>query len=81
MVEHIALGVLCGTVGFILGRLILGVLKMVEVRQATNKVRELAEEGIISWRDLAEMALSWMSEDDVAEMARANDILYDEEDY
>lgn len=54
---------------------------MVEVRQATNKVRELAEEGMISWRDLAEMALSWMSEDDVAEMARANDLLYDEEDY
>lgn len=54
---------------------------MVEVRQATNTVRELAEEGMISWRDLAEMALSWMSEDDVAEMARANDILYDEEDY
>ena len=54
---------------------------MVEVRQATNKVREHAEEGLISWRDLAEMALSWMSEDDVAEMARANDILYDEEDY
>lgn len=54
---------------------------MVEVRQVTNKVRELAEEGMISWRDLAEMALSWMSEDDVAEMARANDILYDEEDY
>ena len=54
---------------------------MVEVRQATNKVRELAEDGMISWRGLAEMALSWMSEDDVAEMARANDILYDEEDY
>ena len=54
---------------------------MVEVRQATNKVHELAEDGMISWRDLAEMVLSWMSEDEVAEMARANDILYDEEDY
>lgn len=53
---------------------------MVEVRQATNKVCELAEEGMISWRDLAEMALSWMSEDDVADMARANDLLLDEED-
>jgi hypothetical protein len=54
---------------------------MVDVRKNTNKVREMAEEGMISWRDLAEMALSWMSEDDVTEMARANDILYDEEDY
>lgn len=54
---------------------------MVEVRQTTNKVRELAEEGMISWRDLAEMALSWMSEDDVADMARANDLLLGEEDY
>ena len=54
---------------------------MAEVRQVTNKVRELAEDGMISWRELAEMALSWMSEDEVAEMARANDILYDEEDY
>lgn len=54
---------------------------MVEVRQATNKVRELAEEGRISWRDLAEMTLSWMSEDDVADMARANDLLIGDEDY
>jgi hypothetical protein len=51
-----------------------------EVRKETNKVLGLAEEGMISWRNLAEMALSWMSEDDVAEMAKANDILYDEED-
>lgn len=54
---------------------------MVEVRQITNKVRELAEEGMISWHDLAEMALSWMSEDDVADMARANDLIIGEEDY
>lgn len=52
---------------------------MVEVRQATNKARELAEAGMISWRDLAEMALSWMSEDDVAEMLRANDIFEEDE--
>jgi hypothetical protein len=51
-----------------------------EVRKETNKVLGLAEEGMISWRNLAEMALSWMSEDDVAEMAKANDILYGEED-
>ncbi len=51
-----------------------------EVRKETNKVLGLAEEGMISWRDLAEMALSWMSEDDVADMCRANAIFDDEED-
>ena len=50
------------------------------VRKTTNKVLEMAEEGMISWKSLAEMALSWMSEDDVAEMSRANDLLEDEED-
>jgi hypothetical protein len=50
------------------------------VRKTTNKILEMAGEGMISYKSLAEMALSWMSEDDVAEMARANDLLEDEED-
>ena len=52
---------------------------MIDVRKSTNKALELALEGMISWRSLAEMALSWMSEDDVAEMLNANDLLNDEE--
>lgn len=44
----------------------------VEPREITNRVIEMAEDGVISWRDLAEMALKWMSEEDVAEMAKAN---------
>lgn len=47
---------------------------MIDVRKSTNKVCELAEEGMISWRDLAMMALKWMSEDDVAAMCRANEV-------
>ena len=50
------------------------------VRKATCKALELADEGLISYRTLAEMALKWMSEDDVAEMLKANELDIDEED-
>ena len=49
------------------------------MRDATNKLIEMMDEGLISPQAVAEMALSYMSEDDVADMMRANDIL-DEED-
>ena len=49
------------------------------MRQATNKLLEMMDEGLISATAVAEMALSYMSEDDVADMMRANDIL-DQED-
>lgn len=50
------------------------------VRNTTNKVLNLADEGLISYRTLAEMALKWMSEDDVAEMAKANELILNDED-
>jgi hypothetical protein len=40
----------------------------------------MMDEGLISAQAIAEMALAYMSEDDVADMMRANDILEDEED-
>ena len=43
-------------------------------RRITCKVLEMADDGLISWRALAEMALKWMSEDDVKEMCKANEI-------
>ena len=49
------------------------------MRDATNKLIEMMDEGLISAQAVAEMALAYMSEDDVADMMRANDIL-DEED-
>lgn len=49
------------------------------VRQTTSKVLEMADEGLISYKSLAEMALKWMSEDDVAEMLRANEINLEDE--
>lgn len=42
-------------------------------RRATLRALALAEEGVISWQDLAEMAVRFMAEDDVAEMLDANE--------
>ncbi len=49
------------------------------MRKQTTKLLEMMDEGLISAEAVAEMALAYMSEDDVADMMRANDIL-DEED-
>jgi hypothetical protein len=40
----------------------------------------MMDEGLISAQAVAEMALSYMSEDDVADMMRSNDILEEDED-
>jgi hypothetical protein len=50
-----------------------------EIRKTTNKVLEIADEGLISYRDLAVMALKWMSEDEVSDMCRANEIFFEED--
>ena len=47
------------------------------MRDATNKLLEMMDEGLISAQAIAEMALAYMSEDEVADMMRANDILED----
>ena len=49
------------------------------MREATTRLLDMMDEGLISAQAVAEMALAYMSEDDVADMMRANDIL-DEED-
>ena len=49
------------------------------MRTQTTKLLEMMDEGLISAQAVAEMALAYMSEDDVADMMRSNDIL-DEED-
>lgn len=49
------------------------------VRQATNKLLEMIEEGILD-RDLVIMAcVKYMSEDDVADMCHANEFFADDE--
>ena len=49
------------------------------MRDYTVKLLEMMDEGMITAESVAEMCLAYMSEDDVKDMCRANDIL-DEED-
>jgi hypothetical protein len=53
--------------------------KGADMRKYTIKLMEMMDEGLITAETVAEMALAYMSEDDVKDMCRANDIL-DEED-
>ena len=50
------------------------------MRRQTNRLWVMMDNGEIDARAVAEMALSYMSEDDVADMMRANDILDEDED-
>ena len=50
------------------------------MRTQTTRLLEMMDDGVISAQAIAEMALSYMSEDDVADMMRANDILEEDED-
>lgn len=50
------------------------------MRTQTTRLLEMMDEGLISARAVAEMALAYMSEDDVADMMQSNDILDEEDD-
>ena len=50
------------------------------MRTQTNRLWEMMDNGEIDARAVAEMALSYMSEDDVADMMLANDLVEDEEE-
>jgi len=49
-------------------------------REATRRLLAMMDEGLISAEAVAEMALAYMSEDDVKDMCLANDLLIDEDD-
>ena len=51
------------------------------MRTQTNKLIDMMDEGLISAQAVADMALAYMSEDDVADMMRSNDILDEEDEY
>ena len=53
---------------------------MGNVRKATNKLIEMAENCIISWETIARAALQYMSEDEVADMAQCNEFIEDEDE-
>lgn len=54
-----------------------------DVREITNKIHEAMDEGMMDARAVADAALSYLSEDQVSDMARANDwmFFFDDEDY
>lgn len=50
------------------------------MREATNKILELVEEGILDKDEVIMACLKYMSEDDVADMAHVNEFFYEEDD-
>ena len=54
--------------------------KILHVREATEKLIDLAEDGVLSWEAIARAALDYMSEDEVADMAQCNELIEDEEE-
>ena len=49
--------------------------KILHVREATEKLIDLAEEGVLSWEAFARAALDYLSEDEVAVMAQCNEFI------
>jgi len=49
-------------------------------RETTNKILEMIDESILNPRDVVLMCLKWMSEDEVTEMAKANELFEEVED-
>ena len=50
------------------------------MRTQTTRLLEMMDEGLVTAQAVAEMALAYMSEDDVADMMRSNDILDEDEE-
>ena len=50
------------------------------MRETTIKLLELADEGVISWETIARSCLCYLSEDEVEDMARVNELLLEEEE-
>lgn len=48
-------------------------------RKYTNKLLERLEDGELDWETVCRECLSYMSEDDVADMGERADFFYDEE--
>ena len=49
-------------------------------RKASNKFIEMVEEGLIDPVEAVRMCVKWMSEDDVAEMMKANELEEEDEE-
>ena len=49
-------------------------------RPVTSELLDLAEQGVIDWESLARDALGWMSEAEVAEFAKRNDYITEQDE-
>jgi hypothetical protein len=49
-------------------------------RPVTSELIDMAEQGVLDWEQLARDALGWMSEADVADFARSNDLIQVEDE-
>jgi len=50
------------------------------IRQQTNYLLELIDSGLLDARDVVTMAVKYMSEDEVADMMRINDVLVEDDE-
>ena len=48
-------------------------------RPVTSELLDLAEQGVLTWEQLARDALGWMSEAEVQRFAQSNDYLQEQE--
>jgi hypothetical protein len=53
---------------------------MSDVRQATDKILEMVEQGILDRDTVIMSCLKYMSEDDVADMAHSNEFFINDEE-
>jgi|TARA_R110000744_G_scaffold52886_8_gene113179 hypothetical protein len=51
-----------------------------EAREKTNKLLEMIEHGLLKADHVVHCCLSYMSEDDVADMAHCNELIMEEDD-
>jgi len=54
---------------------------MADVRQATDRILEMVDEGVLDKDTVIMACLKYMSEDDVADMAHSNEFFINEEEY
>jgi len=54
---------------------------MSNVREATDKILELVEQGILDKDTVIMSCLKYMSEDEVADMAHCNEFFLDDEEF
>ena len=53
---------------------------MAQAREATHRILQQVEDGVIDTHELISILLMWLTDDEVEEMAQANDLFMDCDD-